>query len=257
MVIRPPNAARRGFLRRYHSPMTGDARARHRTRLAARLYAEHSKQILAFFRCSRQMSMADAGDFLQQTFAELLKTLENHPELEIDNPRAFLFTIARRRLSADYKRRVRQPTVEADKAEEQPSQARADDLELLASLRSDQRLLLRAMRRLTEEDNARADAARSDGAAPEPVTVSDHQLLLYLRFWAGLTLAETAQVLGIPPGTVSGRQYRAMQLLRRRVEELDAPDEDARRTSTTVLHGWQRALEREAGEMGRNDGDGG
>jgi RNA polymerase sigma-70 factor (ECF subfamily) len=237
--------------------MTGDPRARHRTRLAARLYAEHSKDILAFFRCSRQMSMSDAGDFLQQTFAELLKTLESQPQLQIDNPRAFLFTLARRRLAAHHKRQARRPREEADDTAAEPaSQAREDDLELLASLRSDQRLLLRAMRRLTDEDNARADAAQAEQAEPEP-TVSDHQILLYLRFWAGLTLAEVAQVLGIPPGTVSGRQYRAMQMLRRRVDELGVPDEVAHRTSTTVLQGWQRALEREAEEIGPREGDGG
>jgi len=236
--------------------MAGDPRARHRTRLAARLYTEHSSAILAFFRCSRQMSMADAGDLLQQTFAELLKTLESNPGLELDNPRAFLFTLARRRLFAHWKRKARRPHEEAEDAAPEPaSQAREDDLELLASLRSDQRLLLRAMRRLTEEDNARADAALADGET-DPA-VSDHQILLYLRFWAGLTLAEVAEVLGIPPGTVSGRQYRAMQLLRRRFDELGVPNEIDHRTSTTVLEGWQRVLEREAAGIGPKDGDDG
>lgn len=239
--------------------MTSDPRARQRTRLAARLYAEHSKEILAFFRCSRQMSLADAGDFLQQTFAELLKTLESHPDLQIENPKAFLFTIARRRLSAHYRRQARGPRLDEDDdaATQQASQARSDDLELLASLRSDQRLLLRAMRRLTDEDNAKANAARDGDGEAEGATVSDHQVLLYLRYWAGLTLAEVAEVLGVPPGTVSGRQHRAIAMLRRRVNELGAPDEDARRTSTTVLQDWQRALEREVGDIAPRDGDDG
>jgi RNA polymerase sigma-70 factor, ECF subfamily len=238
--------------------MTGDPRARQRTRLAARLYADHSKDILAFFRCARQMSLADAGDLLQQTFAELLKTLESHPDLQIEHPKAFLFTIARRRLWAHYRRQAREPRIEGDDHDvaQQASQAHCDDLELLASLRSDQRLLLRAMRRLTDEDNAKADAARSRdaGAEAEPTTVSDHQVLLYLRFWAGLTMAEVAEVLGIPPGTVGGRQHRAMKMLRRRVDELGAPDEDAHRTSTTVIEVWQRALEREAADFAPRDG---
>lgn len=47
--------------------------------------------------------------------------------------------------------------------------------------------------------------------------------IVILRYFTGLTLAETAQVLDIPPGTVSTRQRRALALLRLELtdEEVD------------------------------------
>lgn len=40
-----------------------------------------------------------------------------------------------------------------------------------------------------------------------------------MRYFAGYTLAETAEILGIPPGTVSTRQRRALALLRLELSE--------------------------------------
>ena len=45
------------------------------------------------------------------------------------------------------------------------------------------------------------------------------QDVVILRFFGGYTVAETAQTLGIPAGTVSTRQRRALQLLRLELEE--------------------------------------
>ena len=48
--------------------------------------------------------------------------------------------------------------------------------------------------------------------------------VIVLRYFTGLTLAETAQALGLPPGTVSTRQRRALALLRLELadEEVEA-----------------------------------
>lgn len=43
--------------------------------------------------------------------------------------------------------------------------------------------------------------------------------VIVLRYFTGLTLAETARTLDIPPGTVSTRQRRALALLRLDLEE--------------------------------------
>lgn len=48
--------------------------------------------------------------------------------------------------------------------------------------------------------------------------------VVILRYFTGLTLAETARALEIPPGTVSTRQRRALQLLK-----LDLTDEEGLR----------------------------
>ncbi len=43
--------------------------------------------------------------------------------------------------------------------------------------------------------------------------------VIILRFFGGYTVAETAQTLHIPPGTVATRQRKALQLLRLELEE--------------------------------------
>ena len=43
--------------------------------------------------------------------------------------------------------------------------------------------------------------------------------VVILRFFAGYTVAETAQTLAIPPGTVATRQRKALQLLRLELEQ--------------------------------------
>ena len=43
--------------------------------------------------------------------------------------------------------------------------------------------------------------------------------VIVLRYFQGLTLAETAQALGLPPGTVSTRQRRALSLLKLHLTE--------------------------------------
>lgn len=45
--------------------------------------------------------------------------------------------------------------------------------------------------------------------------------VVVLRYFTGLTLAETARALGVPPGTVSTRQRRALALLRLELSEED------------------------------------
>lgn len=43
--------------------------------------------------------------------------------------------------------------------------------------------------------------------------------VIVLRYFTGLTLAETGETLGLPPGTVSTRQRRALELLRLELTE--------------------------------------
>jgi RNA polymerase sigma-70 factor (ECF subfamily) len=47
--------------------------------------------------------------------------------------------------------------------------------------------------------------------------------VIVLRYFSGLTLAETAQALDIPPGTVSTRQRKGLALLRLELKEEDEP----------------------------------
>ena len=44
---------------------------------------------------------------------------------------------------------------------------------------------------------------------------------MILRYWGDMPLAEIADRLGIPVGTVKSRHHAAMQALRRRIEPLE------------------------------------
>ena len=50
----------------------------------------------------------------------------------------------------------------------------------------------------------------------------DIRAVIVLRYFTGLTLAETAQALDLPPGTVSTRQRKGLSLLRLELEEDEA-----------------------------------
>lgn len=214
--------------------------------MARRMYLVHSADLLAFFRSARKMTRADAMDLLQQTFSALLRTLARHEHLRIEHPRAFVFKIAVRQLQATIRRQRCRPVLDG---EIDPSDLVArDDQENEASLRSEQRLILRGIRRLSDDAHRREPAERG--------TVSHLQLLVYLRFWVGLTLAEVAEILEISPAAVSGRQRRALHKLQRCIVEIEQEAGISPSTSTTVLVRWRDMLAREVhGRQGSPDAD--
>lgn len=212
----------------------------HAQQTVQEMFVEHSQKLLAFFRSSRKMSKHDAADLLQQTFEEVLKTLERRPGYEIHHPRGFLFRVARYQLAALARKQQRRAELqEAYSTTETCADAEADDLEYQASLRTEHRLLFRAMRRLSR------DVARSS-AVTGHMAISEPQEIIYLRFFASLTLAEIADVFDIPLGTVPGRLRRALRMLTRQVKLLESSDADVGHTSTTEIKRWRSALEREA-----------
>ncbi|MEM9456564.1 MAG: sigma-70 family RNA polymerase sigma factor [Myxococcota bacterium] len=204
-------------------------------RLAQHLYVHHSAEVLSFFRITRRIAQADAIDLLHQTFSELLRTLARREDLQIEYPRAFLFKLATRQLYAFLRRRHRQP--EFDAQAEPVEIAARDDLEYEVSLRSEQRMVLRAMRRLCDDRRRREPR--------EPDAVSTLQLLVYFRFWLGLPLVEVAEIFEISADAVSSRQRRALQKLQRCLDEIEA-EEEVRSTSTTLLMQWRDRLVQEA-----------
>lgn len=211
-------------------------------RYARQLYARHSESLLSFLRTMGRTSTADAADVVQQTFSELLRTLARHPTLEIRLPRAFLFKMGIRQLYAARRRGLRRPTVDSDAAlETQPSGAAHDDLEVCATLRAEQRLVLRAMRSLDG----------TVGTATDSGPISPLQLLIYFRFWIGLTLEEVAEIFEVTPGIISGRQREALRRLRKRVAQLATHTDSSDSTSTTLLSRWRDVLEQTADALPR------
>lgn len=191
----------------------------------AQLYERYSEGLLSFFRASLPISKQDATDLLQQTFEELLKWQRGDPNRTIAYPRAFLYRIAHRRLLAyrDKQRRIpdepqgSEPTLDA--------RAHEDDLEYMARQHETQRQALRAMRRMND---------------------LDAQVLLYLRYWEGLTEEGVGEALERGRATVAGQLRRAKKALLAKLAELEQAEPGTTRTSTTLLERWWRRVEAQA-----------
>jgi len=82
---------------------------------------------------------------------------------------------------------------------------------------------LRRQKRETAADALPETAAEEFDSLPLKTAVErlpdDVRSVIVLRYFTGLTLAETAQALDIPPGTVSTRQRKGLQLLRLDLKE--------------------------------------
>ncbi len=76
------------------------------------------------------------------------------------------------------------------------------------------------------------------------------QTIVELYYWEELSVAQMAEVLEIPPGTVKSRLFRARDALRQRLEAMDVPA-SLRTTAVEGFERWARslraALEREPG----------
>lgn len=82
---------------------------------------------------------------------------------------------------------------------------------------------LRRQKREQATDTLPETAGEDFDALPLKTAVErlpgDLRAVIVLRYFTGLTLAETAQALELPPGTVSTRQRKGLQLLRLDLEE--------------------------------------
>ncbi|MEM7154991.1 MAG: sigma-70 family RNA polymerase sigma factor [Myxococcota bacterium] len=208
---------------------------------AAELFVQHSEELLAFFRAMLPMAKVEARDLLQQTFEQLLEWLAAKPERTIDHGRGLLFTIARRRVFAFRNKRARAPVTDDSETLAAEPTVHEDDVEYLASLHEDRRGVLRAMRRL---------GARQ----PEP-TVCDPQLLLYLKFFAGMTETQVGDLLGRSRATIAGQLRRARAALEKELEALERIEPGSTRTSTTLLRQWWSEVEALADEMAPDESD--
>ena len=158
------------------------------------LVSRHWDGIARFFR----HKIGDDGvDLISQTFLACLEAAA-----PIENVRAFLFTVARRRLADAFRKRARAP--ELDFA-----------ISSLADLATG---LVTELARKQRGELLRAGLARI------PL---DDQIALELAYLEGLSTRELAGVLEINENTVRSRLSRARDKLRAMLAELGSPDEAA------------------------------
>jgi RNA polymerase sigma-70 factor (ECF subfamily) len=155
------------------------------------LYEQHAAALFGFVLRLVSGDRARAEDVVQ----EALLRAWRHPEAltsEHGDVRPWLFTVARR-IVIDGQRRRRSRPVEVPAPALEAVPAATDDVE-----------------RLLESWEV---AEALSGLSPE------HRAVLLETYYRGRSVAETAEVLHVPQGTVKSRVFYALRALRLRLEE--------------------------------------
>lgn len=186
------------------------------------LVDRHFSSVYRFFRSKIDN---DVEDLAQRTF---LASLERYDKIRQGTFRAYLLGIARHLLFHQYRHKRTHGKLEdflevsAEDLQGTPSQ--------LGAVHEEKKLLLAGLRSI-------------------PI---DFQICVELHYWEGMGVADIAAVLGVQPGTVKSRLFRARQMLRERIEAMHESDHLIRSTVDN-LDQWAGALQR---DFGRDDGDG-
>jgi RNA polymerase sigma-70 factor (ECF subfamily) len=131
-----------------------------------------------------------AQDVVQET---LLRAWRNPAVLERTggSGRGWLFTVAKRIVIDEWRSTVRRPEVVTALVPEQP-------VEDMVEQTVERQLVLAALRTLS----------------------TDHRRVLLECYFRGASVAEAAETLGIPPGTVKSRTHHALHALRRAIDDM-------------------------------------
>lgn len=185
----------------------------------SRLVDRHLEAIGRFF-ANKVTDTADTEDLVGETFERCARSLGRFREGS--SFRTYLFGIAHNVLRDYVKRKCRRP------GDVDFHVTRLEDLGPSASVvvgeRREQVLLLTALRGI-------------------PI---DLQIAIELSFFEGLTQAEIAEVLAIPPGTVASRIRRGKETLLQRMGELA----DSKAVLDSTMHGLERWAEGVDAEIG-------
>ena len=157
------------------------------------LFARYADTVQSFF--SRRLNGDEelAADLTQDIFLVLWSKSQSYRQGQQVRP--WLFTIAYNRLRDHYKS-VDYQLLYADEVLQTAEEATED----MTSLRMDERRFDEVLRQVL--------AQMSEA----------EQVLFDLRFWEELSVAEIAEVVGVPEGTIKSRLYALTQKLRTRMK---------------------------------------
>lgn len=156
-------------------------------------------------------------DLTQRTFLACMESRDRVRHDEGRSFRAYLFGIARKQLLKHYDAARRD--ARSQPAEELSLQQLSGGPSRRIADREEKQVLARALHRI-------------------PL---DLQLIVELFYWEEMSVAEIAEVVEIPPGTVKSRMHRAKRLLREAIEAMElAPDLE--QSTLQGLETWARGL---------------
>lgn len=175
------------------------------------LFERYYAPVSRFFR----NKVRDPADLVQRTFVACMEAADRFEGSS--SFRSYLFGIAINLLRKHYRDDPARRFVDA---EEQPSvEAMGQSPSQMLVVREEQRLLLAALRRVPAQ----------------------LQLLLELHYWEQMSVADLAELLKLPVGTIKSRMRRGRQLVEEALAELAS--------SPTVLESTLGGLDRWAAEL--------
>lgn len=157
------------------------------------IYEKTNKKILSYIiaRCGK---MEDVEDIFQETYLEFVKVLKRKGISYFQNPEAFLMQLAKKQIYRHYRLREKLGIFENIDEIEESSLAGTDSLYLPEDLLISKDFIERAKGLIDEKDI---------------IT----RKIVYLHYYAGETLMEIADLLGVNLSTVKSRLYRLLKEL--------------------------------------------
>lgn len=178
------------------------------------LFERHFRRVYRFF----VTKLPDGvEDLVQRTFLACVHKRER--AAQFDSFVVFLLGVARKELMMELRKRGRSRVAAASSEVGRAADSLAPTPTGALAARQEERLLLRALRSLT----------------------LDEQMLLELHYWEGVKLREIAEIAGVPVGTAKSRLFSARQNLRKALETI-ADDPAALASTLDDLDGWADSL---------------
>lgn len=186
-------------------------------------YLHNAKLIKRYFRV-RITSTSDVADLVQETFARCLHVAFRGE----GSVRSFLYGIAHFVFMEYLRRKQRHVADEATDTllSHAVAEFEADDPEYVLGQKEDQKLLMRAMRRIR----------------------MNYQIVLEMSQWGGLTQQEIAAILECPAPTVGRWKSEAFAALEAKVTEL-AQSQQTLNSTTMTLNAWRMGVKDKAKDL--------
>lgn len=186
-------------------------------RMGAELFDRHKTAVTNLFRRNVR-SKGDIPDLVQQTFLACIDA-KNDPQIE-GSVRSYILGIAFHTMTRFFRKARNAPELGTDEHLDTTLAAIEPDPEYLIQLSDEQRLLMKAIRRLKIE----------------------YQAILELNYWEGVSCDEIAAILNIPQGTARRRLQLGRDALEKKLAELaDSPE---LLTATTMSIGtWKKQIQ--------------